>query len=102
MRRSQEKQNKMQRCTQKFAVVLALAAIALLAFTTTADLLPHHHDKVDERVCPICHPPLMGLRPIALRLPSLTDLSRAIVPASSISVHSPFLLRASSRAPPAA
>jgi hypothetical protein len=92
----------MQRRTQKFALVLALAAIVLLAFTTTADLLPHHHDNVNERVCPICHPPLMGLRPTALRLPSLTDLSCAVVATSSISVHAPILLRASSRAPPAA
>ena len=92
----------MQRRTQNFAFVLALAAIALLGFTTTADLLPHHHDNADERVCPICHAPLMGLRPTALRLPSLTDLSWAVVSTSPISVHAPFLLRASSRAPPAA
>jgi len=92
----------MQRRTQKFALVLALAAIALLAFTTTADLLPHHHDNVDERVCPICHAPLMGLRPTALRLPSLTNLSWAVIATSSISVHAPFPLRPSSRAPPVA
>jgi hypothetical protein len=92
----------MQRRTQKFALVLALAAIALLAFTTTADLLPHHHDNVDERVCPICHAPLLGLRPTALRLPSLTNLSWAVITTFLISVHAPFLLRPSSRAPPAA
>jgi hypothetical protein len=92
----------MQHRTPKFVFVLAIAAIALLAFTTTADLLPHHHDNVNERVCPVCHPPLMGVRPAGLRLPSLTDLSWAIVPNSSISIRAPFLLRASSRAPPAA
>jgi hypothetical protein len=87
---------------QKLVLFLALAAIALVVFATTADLLPHRHDNVDERVCPICHPPLMGLRPAALRLPLLTGLSWSIAPASLISVHAPFLLRASSRAPPAA
>jgi hypothetical protein len=86
----------------KLVLFLALAAIALVLFATTADLLPHRHDNVDERVCPICHPPLMGLRPAALRIPSLTDLSWAVTPTSSISVRAPFLLRASSRAPPAA
>jgi hypothetical protein len=91
----------MQRRTQKFVFVLALAAIALVLFATTADLLPHRHDNVDERVCPICHPPLIGLRPTALRLPALSDHSWAVVTASSIYVHAPFLLRASSRAPPA-
>jgi hypothetical protein len=86
----------------KLVLFLALAAIALVLFATTADLLPHRHDNVDERVCPICHPPLMGLRHAALRLPSLIELSWAIVTASLISVHAPFLLRESSRAPPAA
>jgi hypothetical protein len=84
----------------KFVLCLAFAAIALVLFATTADLLPHQHDNVDERVCPICHPPLMGLRPTALRLPPLTDLSWAVVTASSISARAPFLLRASSRGPP--
>jgi hypothetical protein len=92
----------MQHRTPKFVFVLALAAIALLAFTTTADLLPHHHDNVNERVCPVCHPPLMGVQPAALRLPSLTDLSWTVVTNSSISAHAPFLLRAPSRAPPTA
>ena len=87
---------------QKLVLYLAFAAMALVLFATTADLLPHRHDNVDERICPICHPPLMGLRLTALRLPSLTDLSWAIVTASLISVHAPFLLRESSRAPPAA
>jgi hypothetical protein len=86
----------------KLALCLALVAIALVVFATTADLLPHRHDNFDERVCPICHPPLMGLRPTALKLPSLANFSWAIAPASSISVRAPFLLRASSRAPPAA
>jgi len=92
----------MSRRTQKFAFVLALAAIALLAFTTTAELLPHHHDNLSERACPVCHPPPMGLRPAGLRLPSLTDHSWAIVTTFSISIHAPFLLRPSSRAPPVA
>ena len=87
---------------KKLAFVLALAAIALLAFATTADLLPHHHDNINERVCPICHPPLMGLQPTALTLPSLTDLFCPVVAPSLISFHAPFLIRASSRAPPAA
>jgi hypothetical protein len=87
---------------QKLVLFLAFAAIALVLFATTADLLPHRHDNVDERVCPICHPPLIGLRQTALRLPALTVLSWAVVTASSMSVHAPFLLRASSRAPPAA
>ena len=87
---------------QKFVLGLALVAIALLAFATTAELLPHHHDNLSERVCPVCHPPLMGLQPGALRLPSLTNLFWAILATSSISVHTPFLLRSSSRAPPAA
>jgi hypothetical protein len=92
----------MHKRSQKLVFVLALAAIALLAFTTTADLLPHGHGSLSERVCPICHPPLMGLQPTALTLPSLTDLSRAVVASSLISVHAPFILRASSRAPPVA
>jgi hypothetical protein len=87
---------------QKLVLYLAFAAIALVLFATTADLLPHQHDNVDERVCPICHPPLMGLRPTALRLPSLTGLTWTVVTASSISARAPFLHRASSRAPPAA
>ncbi len=85
----------------KLILFLAFTAIALVLFATTADLLPHRHDNVDERVCPICHPPLMGLRPAALRLPTLTDLSWAVVAASSVSKHATFLLRSSSRAPPA-
>ena len=86
--------------SQKFIFVLALAAIALLAFTTTADLLPHHHDNLNERVCPICHPPLMGLQPTALRLPSLTDVSWALKAFSAISIITPVILCPSARAPP--
>lgn len=86
----------------KLVLFLAFAAIALVLFATTADLLPHRHDNVDERVCPICHPPLVGLRPAALRLPSLTDLRWGVVKRSPISALAPFRLRASSRAPPAA
>jgi len=85
---------------QKFVFVLALAAIALLAFTTTADLLPHHHDNLNERVCPTCHPPLMGLQPTALRLPSLTHVSWALKASSAISIVAPVILGPSSRAPP--
>jgi hypothetical protein len=87
---------------QKFVFVLALAATALLAFTSTAELLPHHHDNITERVCPVCHPPLMGLQPAALRLPSLTGLSWQIFAVSSLALLQPFLLRESSRSPPAA
>jgi hypothetical protein len=92
----------MSKRSQELVFVLVLAAIALLAFTTTAELLPHHHDNISERVCPLCHPPLMGLQPTALTLPSFTDLSYPVVAPSLTSVHAPFLLRASSRAPPAA
>jgi hypothetical protein len=86
--------------SQKFVFVLALAAIALLAITTTVDLLPHHHDNLNERVCPICHPPLMGLQPTALRLPSLTNVSWALKASSAITFIAPVILGSSSRAPP--
>jgi hypothetical protein len=59
----------MRRRTQKLAFLLALAAIALLAFSTTVELLPHNHDNISERVCPLCHPPLIGLQPATLKLP---------------------------------
>jgi hypothetical protein len=91
----------MFRRLQNLTVLVALAGIALLAFTTTVDLLPHQHRNL-ERICPVCHPPLMGLQATGLKLPSLTGFSWAIVATSLISVCSPFLLRASSRAPPAA
>jgi hypothetical protein len=86
--------------SQKFVFVLALAAIALLAFATTADLLPHRHDNLSERICPLCHPPLAGLRPAALKLPSLSDLSWAVKTSSLISFAAPVILGSSSRAPP--
>lgn len=89
--------------TQKFVFLLAFAAIVLLAFATTADLLPHHHhDNLNERVCPICHPPIMGLQPEALKLPSLSKRSWAVhIPVYS-SVITSSLRLASPRAPPAA
>lgn len=83
-------------------VGLSLAMIALLIFATTYAFPPHHHDNISERVCPICHPPMLGLQPTILTLPSLTDLSCAVVTFTSISAHAPLTLRASSRAPPAA
>jgi hypothetical protein len=93
---------KMQRRAQKLAFVLALAAIALVGFSTTADLLPHHHDNISERVCPLCHPPIIGLQPEALKLPAQGRHSWPIdiyayyfVPTSSIFFASP-------RAPPSA
>jgi hypothetical protein len=70
---------------QKTVFVLALAAIALLAFSTTAELLPHHHDNINQSVCPICHPPLMGLQPGALDLPSLSKRTWAV----NISINQP-------------
>ena len=87
---------------QKFVYVLALAAITLLAFTTTADLLPHHHDNFNERICPICHPPLMGLQPTAVKLPSLTLHSWGTSIYVYRSVVVSLILNASPRAPPAA
>jgi len=81
---------------------MALAAIALVLFATTADLLPHRHDNVDERVCPICHPPLMGLKPVSLRLPSLSSQSWAFNISTYLSVSSSPICHASPRAPPAA
>jgi hypothetical protein len=92
----------MLRRAQKLVFALALAAIALLAFTTTADLLPHHHDNLNERVCPICHPPLMGLQPVALKLPSQDTHSWAIDIYAYRSIPASPILCASSRAPPAA
>jgi len=87
---------------QKFVFVLALAAIALLAFTTTADLLPHRHDNLNERVCPVCHPPLMGLQPVGLKLPSLSTHSWAINVYAYISALASPIRHSSPRAPPAA
>jgi hypothetical protein len=75
--------------------------VALLVFATTADLLPHRHDNVDKRACTIRHLALIGLGPPALKLPLLTGVFWAIATSSSISVHSPFLLRVSFLAPPA-
>ena len=88
--------------THKFVFVLAVAAIALLAFTTTADLLPHHHDNLNERVCPICHPPLIGLQAAAVELPSLTLHSWATSIYVYCSVVASPILCTSPRAPPAA
>jgi hypothetical protein len=92
----------MLRRVQKLVFVLALAAIALLAFSTTAELLPHHHDNINERVCPICHPPLMGLQPAALKLPSLSTRSWTVNISAYLSVVASPIRLASPRAPPAA
>ena len=92
----------MQRRTQKIALVLALAAIALLAFTTTADLLPHHHDTINERVCPICHPPLMGFQPAVLKLPSQGTRSWAVKISTYLSMVASPIRHTSPRAPPSA
>jgi hypothetical protein len=87
---------------RKLVFLLALAAIALLAFVTTADLLPHHHDNLSARVCPICHPPLMGLQPVALKLPTRSTHSWAVNVYAYISVLASPIRHGSPRAPPAA
>jgi len=87
---------------QKTVFVLALAAIALLAFSTTAELLPHHHDNINQSVCPICHPPLMGLQPGALDLPSLSKRTWAVNISIYLSVIISPISQASPRAPPVA
>jgi hypothetical protein len=92
----------MLRRRKKFIFVLALAAIALLAITTTADLLPHHHNNFSERVCPICHPPLLGLQPAAVKLPSLAIYFWATNTNAYISVVASPILSSSPRAPPSA
>jgi len=89
-----------QQC-QKLVFGLALVAIALVLFATTADVLPHRHDNVDERVCPICHPPLMGLQPVTLKLPSLSSHSWAVNILVYFSIVASPICHASSRAPPA-
>jgi hypothetical protein len=91
----------MPRRTQNFTLVLALVAMALLAFTTTVELLPHHHDNINERVCPLCHAPLASLQPAALKLPSPTKRFWVVnIPAFSSVVESP-ICHASPRGPPA-
>jgi hypothetical protein len=90
------------RSTQKLVFVLALAAIALLAFSSTAELLPHHHDNINERVCPLCHPPLIGLQAASVRLPSLSNRSWAINISDYRGVFVTLVCNASPRAPPAA
>jgi hypothetical protein len=87
---------------RKFVFVLALGAVALLAFAATSDLLPHQHDNASERVCPLCHPPVAGLQPIGLKLPALSDLSWTVTISDYLSVPASSNRRASSRAPPAA
>jgi hypothetical protein len=90
----------MLRRTRKLAFVLALGAIALLVFATTADLLPHQHDSVGERVCPLCHPPIAGMQPAELKLPSLSDLSWAVAISEYVSVITTPVRFSASRAPP--
>jgi hypothetical protein len=92
----------MPRRTQNLTLILALAAITLLAFTTTIELLPHHHDNINERVCPVCHPPLMGLQPAALKLPSLSLRSWSVGISVYRSIPPSPIRDASPRGPPAA
>ncbi len=88
---------------RKFVFGLAVVAIVFLIFAATADLVPHHHhDNRSERVCPICHAPIMGLQFAALSLPAQADQSWILLFTASIFVYAPFLLRESCRAPPAA
>ncbi len=91
----------MFRGTLKLASILALGAIALLVFATTADLLPHRHDDASERVCPLCHPPLAGMQPTELKLPSLSEHSWAVVISEYLSVFSTRVRLSPPRAPPA-
>lgn len=91
----------MSRSRQKISVVLALAAIAVVLFGATAELLPHHHDNVTERVCPICHAPLIGLGVLALKLPSLTSLTWTVNSFRFLAFVSSPIRHTSPRAPPA-
>jgi hypothetical protein len=90
----------MLRRTRKLAFVLALGAIALLAFATTADLLPHQHDSVNERVCPLCHPQIAGMQPAELKLPELSNHSWIVVISDYFSVFSTPVRLSPARAPP--
>jgi hypothetical protein len=91
----------MLRSTRKLAFLLVLGAIALLAFATTADLLPHQHDSgASERVCPVCHPSVAGMQPAELKLPSLSDQSWIVVIPEYFSVFSTPVRLSPSRAPP--
>jgi hypothetical protein len=91
----------MLRHSRKLAFVLVIGAIALLAFATTADLLPHQHDSVSERVCPLCHPSVAGMQPAELKLPSLSDHAWIIVIPEYFSVFSTPVRFFPPRAPPA-
>jgi hypothetical protein len=92
----------MLRYSRKLAFVLALGAIALLAFATTADLLPHQHESnLSERVCPVCHPSVAGMQPAGLKLPALSDHSWIVIISEYLSVFSTPVRLAPPRAPPA-
>jgi hypothetical protein len=91
----------MLRRTQQLVLVLAVAAIAVLAFATPADLLPHHHDNINERGCPICNPPFMGLQPAALKLPLRSAPSWSVHVFAFFSIVASPVCLASPRAPPA-
>jgi hypothetical protein len=88
--------------TRKFGFVLALASIALLAFVATADLMPHQHDAAGERVCPLCHPPLAGMQPAELKLPSFSDHFWMVKTSEYLSVVSSPVRLSPPRAPPSA
>jgi hypothetical protein len=88
---------------RKFVLGLAVVAIVFLMFAATAELVPHHHnDAQSERVCPICHAPIMGLQPAAISASLQISLPWLLLSVESISVHAPFLSRESCRAPPEA
>jgi len=88
---------------RKFVLGLAVVAIVFLMFAATAELVPHHHnDAKSERVCQICHAPIMGLQPAAISPPLQTDPPWVLLSATSIFVHAPLLFRESCRAPPEA
>lgn len=91
----------MLRRSRKLVFFLVVGAIALLAFATTADLLPHQHDNsASERVCPICHPQVTGMQPAELKLPALSDHCWTVTIPEYLSVFATPVRLSPSRAPP--